>query len=115
MDSKPKTEYKDFSPQVVPDHTPEAAITQYFLSKYEQRLSKYVSSISFQVFTAVCVQVMVFFGVLHSVVLYFVGFKVLDKCTAVFGILKSHWLVKNLTFPSFMQSCDWPNTSTLSI
>jgi hypothetical protein len=61
MDSKPKTEYKDFSPQVVPDHTPEAAITQYFLSKYERRLSKYVSTISFQVFTAVCVQVIVTF------------------------------------------------------
>jgi hypothetical protein len=44
MDSKPKADCKGLAAQVVPDHTPEAAMTEYFLSKYEQRLSKYVSS-----------------------------------------------------------------------
>jgi hypothetical protein len=48
MDSKPKRDYKDLAPQVVPDCTPEAAMTEYFVSKYEQRLSKYVSSTVFR-------------------------------------------------------------------
>jgi hypothetical protein len=50
MDSKPKTDYKVLVAQAVPDRTPEAAMTEYFLSKYEQRFSKYVQSISFQTF-----------------------------------------------------------------
>ena len=50
MDSKPKADYKDLVAQVVPDRTAEAAMTKYFLSKYEQHFSKYVSSISFQTF-----------------------------------------------------------------
>jgi hypothetical protein len=49
MDSKPKAHYKDLAAHVVPDRTPEAAMTEYFLSKYEQRFSTYVSSISFPI------------------------------------------------------------------
>jgi hypothetical protein len=50
MDSKQKAYNKDIAAHVVPDRTPEAAMTEYFLSKYEQHFSKYVSSISFQIF-----------------------------------------------------------------
>jgi len=50
MDSKPRADHKDLVAQAVPDRTPEAAVRKYFLSKYEQRFSKYISSISFQTF-----------------------------------------------------------------
>jgi hypothetical protein len=50
MYSRQKAYNKDIAAQAVPGRSPEAAITEYFLSKYEQRFSKYVSSISFQTF-----------------------------------------------------------------
>jgi hypothetical protein len=40
---KPKFECKDLAPQVVPGYTPEVKVEEYFLSKFEERLSKYVS------------------------------------------------------------------------
>jgi hypothetical protein len=39
---KPKVVRKDLAPQVVPDCSPEVAVTEYFLSKFENFLPKYV-------------------------------------------------------------------------
>jgi len=61
MDSKPKAHYKDRAAQVVPDHTPEAAMTEYFLSKYEQHFSKYVIIYKFSGILTVIVQIIVIF------------------------------------------------------
>jgi len=64
MDSKPKAHYKDRAAQVVPDHTPEAAMTEYFLSKYEQRFAKYVTIYKFSdILTVIVVQMVVTFGI----------------------------------------------------
>jgi hypothetical protein len=40
---KPKRWTKDLAFQVVPECTPEAAVTEYFLSKFKENLSKYVN------------------------------------------------------------------------
>jgi hypothetical protein len=50
MDSRQKAHNKHLAAQAVPGRSPEAAMTEYFLSKYEQHFSKYVSSISFQMY-----------------------------------------------------------------
>jgi hypothetical protein len=42
---KPKKESKDLASQVVPACTTEAAVTEYFLSKFKHHLSKYVKSL----------------------------------------------------------------------
>jgi len=90
MDSKPKARYKDRAAQAVPDRTPEAAMTEYFLSKYEQRFSKYVIIYKFSdILTVIVVQMIVIFWYLTMYVVLFTA-SVLQECTAVFGIFSFH-------------------------
>jgi hypothetical protein len=72
MDSKPKADHKDLAAQVKPDRTPEGAMTEYFLSKYEQHFSKYVIICKFSdILTVIAVHMMVIFWHLALCVVLF--------------------------------------------